>query len=144
MMDLMADGPLFVCAVAQPAQQVGVGRMVDVIAGQPALETVNGGECHLGPSASADRDGLLAATSGEKSRRTTGRRVRRPPASRRRPFGGLRCVSCLGLRIRGAIFQAVCCLETRKFSCIGAPRSAFPAHGSWRSELAFELKRGVE
>jgi hypothetical protein len=102
MMDFMADGPLFVCAVAQPAQQVGAGLMVVVIAGQPALQTVNGGECHLGTSASADRDGLLAATSGEKSRRTTGRRVRRPPASRCRPVGGLRSVSCLGPRIRGA------------------------------------------
>ncbi len=41
---------------AQPAQQVGAGRMVEVIAGQPVLKTVDGRQCHLGTVKLGDRD----------------------------------------------------------------------------------------
>ena len=42
---------------AQPAQQVGAGRMVGVIAGQRVLETVDGRQCHLRAVELGDRDG---------------------------------------------------------------------------------------
>src|SRR5829696_585004 len=42
---------------AQPAQQVGAGRMVGVIAGQLVLETVDGRQCHLRAVEFGDRDG---------------------------------------------------------------------------------------
>ena len=44
-------------AAAQPAQQVGAGRMVGVIAGQLVLKTVDGRECHLRAVKLGDRDG---------------------------------------------------------------------------------------
>ena len=44
-------------AAAQPAQQVGAGRMVGVIAGQLVLETVDGRQCHLRAVELGDRDG---------------------------------------------------------------------------------------
>src|SRR5215472_12035508 len=42
---------------AQSAQQVGAGRMVGVIAGQLALKTVDGRQCHLRAVKLGDRDG---------------------------------------------------------------------------------------
>jgi hypothetical protein len=42
---------------AQPAQQVGAGGVVGVIAGQPVLKTVDGCECHLRAVELGDRDG---------------------------------------------------------------------------------------
>src|SRR5712691_2789599 len=42
---------------AQPAQQVGAGRMVGVIAGQLVLKTVDGRQCHLRAVKLGHRDG---------------------------------------------------------------------------------------
>jgi hypothetical protein len=44
-------------AAAQPAQQVGAGRVVGVIAGQLVLKTVDGRQCHLRAVNLGDRDG---------------------------------------------------------------------------------------
>ena len=42
---------------AQPAQQIGAGRMVGVIAGQLVLKTVDGRQSHLRAVELGDRDG---------------------------------------------------------------------------------------
>lgn len=44
---------------AQPAQQVGAGRMVGVIAGQLVLKTVGRRQCHLRAVKLGDRDGPI-------------------------------------------------------------------------------------
>src|SRR5687768_7888849 len=44
---------------AQPAQQVGAGRVIGVIAGQLVLETVDGCQCHLRTVELGDRDGSV-------------------------------------------------------------------------------------
>ncbi len=51
---------------AQPAQQVGAGGVVGVIAGQRALESIDGGRCHLRAVELRDRDGptRLSTRSG--------------------------------------------------------------------------------
>src|SRR6266542_6148236 len=46
-----------VLTAAQPAQQVGAGRMVGVIAGQRVLKTVDGRQCHLRAVKLGHRDG---------------------------------------------------------------------------------------
>ena len=49
---------------AQPAQQVGAGRMVGVIAGQLVLKTVGGRQRHLRAVKLGDRDGPVETVSG--------------------------------------------------------------------------------
>src|SRR5450755_3620388 len=56
-LDGFAVGRARLLTAAEPAQQLGAGRMVGVIAGQLVLKTVDGRQCHLRAVELGDRDG---------------------------------------------------------------------------------------
>ncbi len=60
-----------VLAAAKPAQRVGAGRMVGVIAGQLVLETVDGRQCHFRAVKLGDRDGPVEGDDRRGSRWTS-------------------------------------------------------------------------